>query len=526
LSLLSCGESSRRNPLQGGAAGTAGASGSGASGQSGASGSGGAIGPGATGGSAGTSSELTRYFQPGSRLKPKVLGLGNGADVIEGSPQGSQWYDANLEFDCLFVPDEDGTERCFPLQLLVGNVYTDASCERLAAVASNLNRCENQRFDYLVADLGVCAYRGFRVGAELPPSTPLFVRSPDGTSCMAHSGANELGLVYALEPVPADTFVAMSRTARPRAPGLDAYVREGTDGSWEVIGYFDAARESSCFPAPGDWTSRCLPSFAGSTRWFADSSCERPTVEAWLRTCQAEQPTCIISVRADSSTCPITVNFEVLEIEGIRETTPHAVDDSGACVASSLEAAEYYVPGERIDVSTLPELEAVVLGTGKLRARFSGFGGIPYLPDLSQAGVLIDESGNVCMPYGAPDGTVRCFPASFSSAARSALRYEDSSCSGAPVVPWVGRPACPADAPLPAGVMFPDEASFECSPGLAFSEIIAVVGESTASTLYSKDEATGACESAGPPTPTLTYLRLGEPLASDAFPEVERAIRQ
>jgi hypothetical protein len=90
------------------------------------------------------------------------------------------------------------------------------------------------------------------------------------------------------------------------------------------------------------------------------------------------------------------------------------------------------------------------------------------------------------------------------------------------VVAWVPQPTCPANPPLPRGTLFIDPTACE----LAVTELIAVVGKSTARTLYAKDAASGACEAINMSSPAPTYLRLGDVLKASAFPDLEPTMRQ
>jgi hypothetical protein len=69
------------------------------------------------------------------------------------------------------------------------------------------------------------------------------------------------------------------------------------------------------------------------------------------------------------------------------------------------------------------------------------------------------------------------------------------------------------------------DVTVECPQGLSFSEALAVSGKSTATALYAKDAATGACEPAEPVSPSLTYLRLGETLEPAEYPELVRTLK-
>jgi hypothetical protein len=514
FSLLGCGKSSNTDdPSAGGTSNT--------QGSTGGAPAGGASGSSVVGGVAGDTSSSATYFEPGSRLKPQVLAAADGLEIIES--QNGGWYDSELDFDCVFFPDEGGVERCFPRALVPGPLlFADAACQRPVLATSGGGSCPGPRSQYVVLHRG-CVYRGAQLGAELPPSAPLFF-SEDGSSCEPTEHTPELAPIYELEAVPPETFVGMRRSARPRAPGLDAYIREGDDGSWQIMGYFDAAREAACFDGPfaSNQQPKCFPTYAGTSELFVDSDCQARLSDAQLRACEVEQPTAIIESQADASVCPIAYDVQLYDIDDIRETTRHQIDASGACVAVPGLPTESYARGAAIDLATLPTLETLVVGTGAVRVLFSGFGGIPYMP--RQTGTLRDESNGQCLPFHFPDGSLRCVPTSFPTTLPSAFLYEDASCSGAPVMPWNSTGACPADGPLPRAVLIPDQTT-KCLQQLALSEVLSVIGESDESAFYAKDIMTGACQSAKATSPTPTYLRLGAALKASEFGKLERTTR-
>lgn len=514
--VLSCGESSDRGHTSAGGSANAGGASGGASGGAAAS-----SGASTAGGVAGTTSEQAPYFAPGSRLKPRVFAPNGGVDVLRDVGSDASWYDIELELDCLFLPDEAGVERCFPRQLLSSGTYADADCTRPVLLDNAPGTCAPPRSSYVAFDEGGCAYRGFRVGKELPQSTPLFY-SLAGSSCQPGTQTDPIPM-YELEAVPAETFVGMKRSQRARAPGLDAYVREGDDGSWQIMGYFDPVREAACFDLfiGFDPPSKCVPGHASSL-WFADSICKTRIASVQQTSCTVERPTAIIEARVDVDSCPTTRSFELYEIDAIGETPRHEVDDSGACVTSALPPDESYIQGAAIDASTLPTLETLTVGTGAVRGLFSGFGGVPYVPIGYGNTGLLDESGEACFPFHFPDGSLRCVPTSFSNATRAGLVYEDASCDGPPLAFWIPKPTCPADAPLPRGVVFVDGTACE----LAVTEVMAVVGQSTPRTLYGRDVASGVCKPVTPSSPPPTYLRLGEVLDATTFPDLKPTIRQ
>jgi hypothetical protein len=104
LNLLACGESSKHDEAR-----DAGGTGSGGTMTGGAGASS------TTGGTLGDGGDFDVYFQPGSRLKPIVLTTDGGVDILENYPAPYYgWYDSELEFECVFVGDEAGIERCLP----------------------------------------------------------------------------------------------------------------------------------------------------------------------------------------------------------------------------------------------------------------------------------------------------------------------------------------------------------------------------------------------------------------------------
>jgi hypothetical protein len=402
-------------------------------------------------------------------------------------------------------------------------MYADADCSRPVVAAGAIGACGGLRYQYILADRGFCAYHGYRIGDELPPSTPLFF-SFDGTSCQPSDSTSDLAPIHELEEVPAETFVGMQRSSRTRAPGLDAYVREGDDGSWQIIGHFDQARQASCFgPNPVLNRAECLPAFASAVR-FTDSTCETIAADASQRSCETEAAGAILQGKPDLDSCPTKYSVELYEIDSIRETTPHEVNASGACVQSAGLPRDFYIQGAPLDLATLPTLETHVVGTGAVRAIFSGFGGVPYMPNWYTGPSFVDASGDACQPFDFPDGSVRCVPVDFATATRAGFAYEDAACSGEPLVPWFPRLSCLTDAPLPGAVVFPDHTS-QCLERLTATEVVAVVGESDVGEFYSKHPTSGACQAIAVTSPAPTYLRLGEAIEAADLPLLQRTIR-
>jgi hypothetical protein len=452
-----------------------------------------------------------------------VLAVDDEVDIIGGANE-LVWYDSELDFDCFFIADAEGTERCFPYHAVVVVVYSDANCTQAVNVSPGTGPCYEPPYSYAFADPDRnCAYVGFHLGAQLPLSTPLFYLA-DGV-CQPQAAPLD-GLIHELEPVPPETFVAMQRESQPRAPGLDAYVREGEDGSWQIIGYFDAERDAPCFdfPVPTTQSPRCYPKFTTSVGLFSDATCERRVSPVGIAACEVEPPTIVAFASTEMSACPRAFDVEVSEIGEIVQAVPYEKDDTDACVESPRPAAEFYVQGDAIDPATLPQLETIVVDTGEVRTLFSGFGGIPYVPLESQ----LDEFDSPCSPFQFPDGTLRCVPGDSPAVGPTSLLYEDAACTVA-TASWQVTAACAAEQPTPRVAVFIDiEENLECPTEIVVDGAVAVLGRSTATTFFIKDPTSGECEvvESSSPSSAAPRLLLGDALDASDFLEVRRVIRE
>jgi hypothetical protein len=520
----SAGKSSGSAGKSSGSAGKSGATG----GAGGSSGSGEAGDAGDGGGSSGAAGALVPYFHAGSRLKPMVVSAGAGLDIIDSWPE-TGWFDSELDMQCFFLPDENGVERCFPFSYLgsiAGLVHADSSCTRPVVTLRGSGPCDRLRYEHMVVD-DSCGYRGFRVGNELPVSTPLFTRV--GGACEPSS--LELpsdGHVYELDAVPAETFVGMQRRHEPRAGRLDAHVREGEDGSWQVIGFFDTARGAPCQDLSPDLVSeaKCYPPSAGWAGLFGDASCQTRVADVMpVSQCSLETPTVIRVSRIDPDSCPTTYEFELYEIDGTEERDRYADDGAGMCTAASRPGpvgnANVYVQGSAVDVATLPTTEQLVVGGGAVQGRFLGFGGVPFFPALRGSGPFIDgQSGEPCRALDFVDGALRCVPNSFMQIVPVNLYYEGADCDGSRLLPWSAP--CPGT-PEPSGVTI--LGSDECGVWRIL-ETHALAGKTSAAVVSYVSSATSMCESLDPTTVTTSFFRFGEPLnPASTFPAVERVVR-
>ena len=325
---------------EGGAGGVAGIAGGAAGGASGAAG-------GAAGAAGGAAPVMAPpYFRAGTRLKPRVL-RGGGLEVIDPMTE-NPWYDTGTGDWCVFRTGEDGVERCFPDFGVNENTdYLDSSCKKPVFVWPNL-RCDGTPFNYVsigpYAGLGCGSSTTYRLGAPLAAGTPLYSNNPD--YCMPAGSSR--GTERPLEKVPLSTFVAVQRVSRPALPNMDAWVREGADGSSEVIGFHNPILKTSCSALGPDVSSRaCVPDWVEPSYSFADSTCTRRVAVDPSVMCASSEIRAVLELESMDDSCSTRTTIKGLwQVESARGAQLFAYDPIDlTCKPSSRGTAMTYVRG-------------------------------------------------------------------------------------------------------------------------------------------------------------------------------------
>ena len=332
-------------------------------------------------------------------------------------------------------------------------------------------------------------------------------------------------ILYELEPVPPETFVATSLTHRPRASGLDAYVREAEDGSWHALMLFDPSRGSRCMQSTGDLqlANRCVP-YTATILSFVDAACTTGGVATQPVSTCADPPSLLGRFTLDESTCPPTVTTHLFEIGETREVSLDYWFSGDTCLEVPGESAEAFIQGAPVDPSDLPELEFFELGSGAVRGRFDGFAGEPYVLARSGRALVDAETGLECEPFSFADGSLRCVPSSFEPVSGQVNYYTDADCTGAPVHAWLPRPPCLADPVLPVGVVI-GGSDAPCG-GYAITDVRPVLRELVPTELYEYQDQAATCLPVTPGS-DYRYLQLGDSLDSnDLFPELRLELRE
>jgi hypothetical protein len=405
----------------------------------------------ATGGDAASSVEtgadakitaVAPYFHAGSRLKPSVIRAGD-LEVIDGDEE-TKWHDAKTGDPCIFRVAADGIERCLPAYVFTEDTesnqlsYLDATCT-LPAVRDGGAGCDGATPHYLTVEpTTTCNHRTYRLGTARPSSTVLYQKS--GNACRRQPAQMGASAVLPLEEVPPETFVAVKRVSRPRHPRMNAWVREGEDGSSEIIGFSQPGADAPCFGVGLDvFPHVCVPGWIQTWDFFSDATCTQHVGVAGFERprCAVRTNTVLLDARQPAPTCSREFAINGLwQIAGV--STGAFFDTSGgSCTSRSAETNVIYSQGAPIDLASLPKLDVIEVGNGPLKLGFFGFDGVPFLPaprtidSLAYPGRFIDVArGEPCELQLFADRTWRCVPSSFQSVMDFDFYYESEDCTG------------------------------------------------------------------------------------------------
>jgi hypothetical protein len=503
-------------------AGTSATSSASGRGGGGASDTGGTQGEGGNGGEGATTAPAWRYFGPGTRLKPLVSRAGD-VELIEG-PDHLGWFDSELDMPCAFRVGTDGVERCFPGRGMSQAFYADATCTALVYV--HYRTCGDTppaRVTFDNRSGQDCSIEPYRIGQELTSTADLYSNTTGSCQRITRPGTTETS-IWALEAEALETFVAVERTHGDWRRDLDAEIREGADGSFELIAFFDLIRGEACRPlGPSVVPRACVPVHRSWSGAYGDAACTaRLTPGGDL--CVAWKPTTSLTLRAVPDSCPATATFDLNELGESVETPIYADDGSGACFVADPEPVQGFLEGASIYPDSLPSVDIVEVGSGPVRARFFGADDRPLFPDRNgPSPFFVATSGEACSPYPFSDGVRRCIPESFPSVGESELFFADPSCTGERLFRF--EPAdCTADTPEPRGLVIRNDDP--CNPAIA--ETLGFSGTSSAPSVYRWIPSIFKCqEDSVSSYPGSIFYIAGEPLDPNAlFTEIARAIEE
>jgi hypothetical protein len=445
-------------------------------------------------------------WHSGSRLRARVLDGGDGAVKFLG------WHDSELDVECGFRLAEDGELRCLPGGSY-SLVYEDPECSRSAAI---LAPCEAVP-DWVSVELPPaepvddCTYipygaRALRVAGE--SQSARFHTMESGACGPAQTVGTDVVMV-SLEPADATEFVAATEREGSTSEDLAARVFEAEDGSTQVIGFRDTARQHECYA--DDWFSpvdRCVPAPGGDNvawiaNYYADAGCT-DAVAYSTPTC-GPQPEYVYGFRYGQ--CPATSVYAIGEAYQGPAYRYSLSDDS--CNPVEVGWRDSHLPfryGEDI-ADQFPLVQHTEVGAGRLRVRRASGAGTT----LTWGMTFVDhETGEAC-DQTFLDGALRC--GRTNAASYSDYYFKDPNCSE-PLIVWNrGSPGCENELPGLALRTTYDE----CATDSSFY----LLGDEWPGDIYVLSDGTCASETRGPRT---SYHLPGEMVDPDTFPELTERI--
>ena len=414
--------------------------------------------------------ELTDGYRNGSRLRAVV-------DIAGSAKRFVTWRDTELDIDCTFALDAEGTERCLP-GFGVGFVaYGDEDCEERVVVYGAAD--DPPKYvtdpDYEFSCGSGAHY--LAVGATVESVTTAYYLAENGDCTVGETlGADRR--VAELASVVADSrFVAATGTAREgRDSRVSANVRTASDGSKEVVSFHDSTRNAECNPLEHQGSGyACVPwDRAYIERFFADDECEAP---AAYHPGYAQQ-VCgrVPKIVQDASSASSDGFFEVgAEIEG------EVYQNNGAsCVPYEAPVelgASFYAVGAEVPWSDLVPLVSSNEGSGRIRQNTVR---VPNGELIARQEFYDTEFDSRCAVVRASDSTSRCFPQTL----YSLNLFTDAECSEGIVA-------------VPSGTEMPDAGTFFSAASLDGSALLFGLGETTTEPSQTWQVSGAECAEAG-----------------------------
>lgn len=307
-------------------------------------------------GAGGAATTMTDGWLSGSRLRAVLYTVGD-AKLFH------TWHDIQLDVDCTFTVDSEGTERCLPTMNVGYAVYRDSKCTTPVLVLNDGDTTPDTSAEpYQPFECGKGA-RYLKVGADATGVTDLYSNSsgdcqPNGT-LQANQTAKQLGAAVANA-----TFVAASQTLQePRDERLNANVRFADDGSRQVISHFDVAREAECNPRlhEGDGYA-CTPEDRAYIEYFfADTKCMTPAAyhPAYAQQVCGRAP----KIVQESRPFYTDLYYEV----GAKVTPVYRKDATcDLYISPGDPGATYYLAGKAVPFTSFPPLSSANEGKGRI----------------------------------------------------------------------------------------------------------------------------------------------------------------
>lgn len=344
-------------------------------------------------------------FSPGSRLTPRVLDGGGGAELF------IELYDEELQIACSFLPVGEGEYRCVPTS--EDAWYVDAACQEPALQVGCEGALPASLFGSEACDDGTPLAVFLPLG-DAPFASEWILGS--GATCHPQGAQRE---IVRAERVPLARFV---RGVVEDVPvGGDASIRRivADDGATVAIELLRAGQV--CEPVVFGGEPRCLDvatiRMDDERPLFADQSCQgERAVYLTPSSCGAEPA---VLVAKEGTECSEGTLYAVGE--GLDRAWEGGLD---GCWEVETDAPVARV-GAALVADELPALTPVERGTARIRIREMALGGVTVAA-ADRAELHDVQLDTPCAPKLTNTGEMRCIPTGFGLARRM---YSDAACT-------------------------------------------------------------------------------------------------
>jgi hypothetical protein len=359
-------------------------------------------------------------YEAGSRLTPRLISGGDGADVFVG------FFDNELQVACSFMETDAGELRCLPENAEVGvALYSDDACTVPAILETP---CVAAPYATRFAQDPCHGYEPVEVFRAIDGSPGATAYNLTSSGCFDFSEQTG-GELRAAEAVPFSEFVLGTIEKANIEGELAVHRVVAADGASFVQTLI--RDDYACVPRPFGSESRCVDVGAASMQFqdgaslWADSTC------SGNRAAFYGNPECLASGRmpgplqtlmkpglafeCTSEDCSTPAYYE-LDVDIAQVFT-----NEGMCAEYVAQELHVAGVGDPFPIEGLPLLETVQIGTGRLRALAWGHDGEALLgrPLFHDTTLGIE-----CALAVVDGGATRCLPES-----AYALYYADAACT-------------------------------------------------------------------------------------------------
>jgi hypothetical protein len=259
----------------------------------------------------------------------------------EGQMTWQSWRDVQLDAQCSFRLDDQGTMRCFPVNGTEQLYYSNAECTRGFVSDASISEAQPAYYYYrkdTACGEGVRAYEVADTSEEL---TIVYVRNAEN-DCVAIDGTGVA--FHALgAPIDPSRFVAAEYGVIESSSRINGYGLIAEDGAIQMMGFIDDELETPCMWT-GDDVATCLPQGRVIDR-FADPEMSIPLMKDEPANCTG--PTATVAVQPGAAgTARYFRRGQPFEGNTVYGTVPQS---SGGPVAIAVQ--ESYYRAEEISTS-------------------------------------------------------------------------------------------------------------------------------------------------------------------------------